>query len=110
MSLFGTTPERIDLFNRSAETFFGLVFDVLWDDILLHISRMTDREKVARRETLTIRSLPRLVVAASNSSASPAIQALVDDCLNRRPSRVTRAIADLPIGILISPSGGLRSH
>ena len=40
--LFGTGPERVDLLNRAAPGFFHLVQDSWWDDLLLHISRMTD--------------------------------------------------------------------
>jgi hypothetical protein len=40
--LYGTSDERIGLLNSSAGFFFGLVHDVMWDDIVLHIARLTD--------------------------------------------------------------------
>jgi AbiU2 len=39
--LYGTSDERIGLLNSSAGFFFGLVHDVMWDDIVLHIARLT---------------------------------------------------------------------
>jgi AbiU2 len=56
--LFGTKPTRVELLNRAASSFFGMIQDVLWNDILLHISRLTDPPK---RPRLTIRSLPSLI-------------------------------------------------
>jgi hypothetical protein len=58
--LFGTGPERVDLLNRAAPGFFHLVQDSWWDDLLLHISRMTDD----RTDVLTVKRLPKLVQAA----------------------------------------------
>jgi HEPN superfamily AbiU2-like protein len=56
--LFGTKPKRIELLNKSASSFFGLIQDVLWNDVLLHIGRLTDPPKWPR---LTINNLPNLI-------------------------------------------------
>jgi hypothetical protein len=40
-SVFGSSEERIELLNSAARGFFGIVQDVLWQDILLHICRFT---------------------------------------------------------------------
>ena len=40
-SLFGTSPERIDLLNWAASTFFGLLDTILLHDIILAIARLT---------------------------------------------------------------------
>jgi hypothetical protein len=60
LALFGTGPERVDLLNKAAPGFFHLVQDSWWDDLLLHVSRMTDD----RNDVLTVKRLPRLVQVA----------------------------------------------
>jgi len=52
--LYGKSEERIDLLNRTAGFFFGVVQKVLWDDVLLHIARLTDPPKQGRFENLTL--------------------------------------------------------
>jgi hypothetical protein len=56
IALFGTNQGRIDILNSAASGFFGMVQRVLWEDVLLHICRLTDDRKVGRRnrETLSI--------------------------------------------------------
>lgn len=61
VELFGTKPSRIDLLNQAAGRFFRMVQDSFWEDALLHISRLTDRPKIAGKENLTIRKLPDLI-------------------------------------------------
>lgn len=41
-ALYGTSPERIDLLNWAAGTFFGLIENTMWHDVLLRIARLTD--------------------------------------------------------------------
>jgi hypothetical protein len=61
--LFGTNRQRIELLNESARGLFGLIQSLLWEDILLHICRLTDDSAVGgrRRQTLSLRRLPDLV-------------------------------------------------
>ena len=59
--LFGTSPERINLLHEAASRFFGHVQDALWEDVLLHISRLTDSVSIGLKENLTIRRLPALI-------------------------------------------------
>ena len=61
VELFGKTPTRIDLLNQSAPVFFKIVQDSLWEDVLLHISRLTDPPKSSGKKNLTIQCLPSLV-------------------------------------------------
>lgn len=61
VELFGTKPSRIELINNAAGHFFRIVQDVLWEDSLLHIARLTDPIKSAGRENLSIRKLPDLI-------------------------------------------------
>ena len=48
VSLYGTSPARIDLLNKSARGFFVLLDSSLWEDVLLHICRLTDDPGVGR--------------------------------------------------------------
>jgi AbiU2 len=76
MELFGTSPERIELLNNAAPTFFGIVQNIMWEDSMRHIARLTDPPKSVRKENLTIKTLPDLV--------SPKFR---DDCCLSRRSR-----------------------
>ena len=63
--LFGARPERIDLVNEASPQFFALIEIVLWEDTLLHIARLTDSERIGKRENLTVRRVPALIADAS---------------------------------------------
>jgi len=41
LALFGTTPERLELLNCAAPLFFRIVQDTLWEDTVLHLTRVT---------------------------------------------------------------------
>jgi len=62
VELFGTKPSRVELLNKAAPYFFRIVQDSLWEDILLHIARLTERTRTAGKRNLTIQRLPWLVV------------------------------------------------
>jgi len=72
--LYGTKPSRIDLLNRVAPCFFRIIQDVLWEDIVLHIARLTDPRKSAGKANLTIRRLPDLV---DDSNTAQALRGLI---------------------------------
>jgi AbiU2 len=55
--LYAHSPERIDFLNKVAGHFVGVVQDTLYDNILLHLTRLTDRSK----GTLNLQRLPKLV-------------------------------------------------
>jgi hypothetical protein len=73
VTLFGTTPDNVRLLNKAAPSFFRLVQDSLWDDVLLHICRLNDKPKSCGKENLTLQLLPRLV--------APEIRARVEELL-----------------------------
>lgn len=78
VELFGTNPSRIDILNSVAPNFFGLVQGMFWEDILLHIARVTDRCESAGRSNLTIQRIPGLITdcdirAATESKVCKAI-------------------------------------
>lgn len=64
VELWGTKPERLAIINKSANHFFRVVENVLWESCILNIARITDPVESSRgKENLTIRQLPKLVKA-----------------------------------------------
>jgi hypothetical protein len=59
--LFGTSSDRVELLRLSAPALFGIIQHALWEDTLLHLSRLTDRPEAAGKHTLSIRRLPALI-------------------------------------------------
>jgi hypothetical protein len=59
VTLYGTTEDEVTLLNSAAPRFFPMVEDVLWEDIVLHIARLLDRN----RGTLSLERLPKLVAS-----------------------------------------------
>ena len=80
VQLFGEKPSRVDLLNGAAGLFFRVVQDGLWEDTLLHLSRITDRPETAGRQNLTIQRLPALL---TDSVLATEVQALVDKAVSR---------------------------
>ena len=70
VELYGKSPERIELLNRASASFFRLVQDTLWEDILLHIARLVDRETSAGKENLTLRRIAGLVGSVPSSGGN----------------------------------------
>jgi len=42
VELYGTRKSRIELLNKTASRFFRILQDIFLEDIILHISRLTD--------------------------------------------------------------------
>ena len=61
VALFGMNPGRIDLLNEAAPKFFRTVQDSLWEDVLLHLARLTDSPRSMGKENLSVRRLPDLM-------------------------------------------------
>jgi hypothetical protein len=78
VELYGSTTERIDLLNRAASRFFLHIQDTLWQDTLLHLTRLTDRGDFNGKKNLTVQSLPNLI---SDLKFRDEIQHLVDEAV-----------------------------
>jgi len=61
VELFGAKPSRIKLLNKAAPRFFWIVQKSLWEDIILHIARLTDHCKTSGKANITIKRLVSLV-------------------------------------------------
>jgi AbiU2 len=113
VALFGTEKARLELLNKAAPGFTRLLDGVLWDDILLHICRMTDEPTVGRRrrDTLTIRRLPLLVTGTPIEDQIKQLAHVADSKARFARDWRNRHIAhrDLRLALMDSnSSGGLR--
>lgn len=75
-ALFGREQETIDLLNAAAPAFFHALQRMMWEDVLLHLCRLTDPPQSGRRDNLTVRRLPDLMPDANLQNQ---LRALVND-------------------------------
>jgi hypothetical protein len=61
VELFATKKERLSILNRSGGTFFSLVQQSFWQQTLLTLCRLTDRDRIGGRSNASICYLPGLV-------------------------------------------------
>jgi hypothetical protein len=83
--LYGDSPERIELLNSVAGFFFRVIQDVLWEDIVLHLARLTDPPQSMGRDNLTLLRLPG---AIQEPPLSGELATLIDEV--RRESAFAR--------------------
>ena len=76
--LFGTSPERVALLNEAAPSFCRLIQDSLWEDVLLHIARLTDPPASVGKSNL---SLPALAALVDRPSTKAEVEAKILVCL-----------------------------
>jgi hypothetical protein len=93
VELFGTKESRIHLLNSAAPSFFRIVEDVLWDEILIHITRLTDSPAFGKRENLTIQRLAPLIDAGVASAF----------CRDWRNRRIAHMDLDLALNAKAEP-------
>jgi hypothetical protein len=73
--LFATKPRRIDLMNETAPRFFGRLEALLWNDVLLHLCRLTDHPGGPGKERVTVLRYKPLVMGLPIQAA---VHAAVD--------------------------------
>lgn len=73
--LFAESPERIELLNRVAGSFFHVIQVVLWEDAVLHLARLTGPPQSVRKDNLT---LSRLVAALPEPTLALEVEKLVE--------------------------------
>jgi hypothetical protein len=59
-TLFGTSPARVELLNKAAPSFFRVIQDSLWEDVLLHIARLTDSPRSMGKRNLSFRQFAKI--------------------------------------------------
>lgn len=107
VALFGTNSERIELLNRAAPSMIRTVQDTLWEDVLLHLARLTDPPKSMGKANLSVRHLAALLAGApigtkADSLAATALSAceFARDWRNRR---LAHRDLDLALGQSVQP-------
>jgi hypothetical protein len=103
--LYGTAQERLELLNRATGFFFGVLEDVLWADILLHIARLTDpctQGKHGKYENLTLRRLPDLFTDPKLKSELNKLLNEVQTASAFVPGWRNRRIAHLELALAVS--------
>lgn len=111
-SLYGDSPERVDLLNWSAPVFFAILDDVLLDDVLLEIARMTDSDRTGRWENASIQKLitilpPEDVAEHSWSVKLSELHALSDRIRTIRDKRLAHADLDSAVRYHDDPLPGV---
>ena len=76
--LFGTKESRVNLLNNVAPSFWRLIQDSLWENVLLHIARLTDPPMTGRKENLTIQRLAELI---DDDQTKAKVQVLIVDAV-----------------------------
>ena len=56
--LYATGQKRVDLLNAAAPAFFHHLQQMMWEDVLLHLCRITDPIKTMGHDNLTIMRIP----------------------------------------------------
>lgn len=105
-ALYGAGSKRIDLLNEAAPTFFWMVERVFWEDMLLHIARLTDpSESMGKKnkKNLTIQNLPGLVSDPAIKEALEKLVGIADEkvkfCRDWRNRHIAHIDLDLAINI-----------
>lgn len=105
--LYGTKPERIDLLNSAGPMFFRIVQDMLFEQTLLDISRLTERSKMGKHAHLT---LQRLVESLPAGNLQPAAMETLTEAIDAaafarewRNRRIAHRELDLALDRAASP-------
>ena len=113
--LYAQSEKRVDLLNDAAAFFFGVVQNVLWEDILLHIARLTDPPNQGGFDNLTLLRLPD---AVADERMGQELRGLVQTCRDRsqfarqwRNKRLAHSDLSRAIDVKAAPLPGMsRQH
>ena len=108
----------LKLLNAAGGAFMWDVQQILWRDLLLHVTRLTDPATMGRHENLSVQALPRFCERAELQAEYPElqteVQALVNkavtaaeaprDWRNRRISHTDRGLAIDPDAESLAPT------
>jgi hypothetical protein len=103
LPLFGKNQARFDTMNKAAPGFFGLVHDMWWNDILLMLWKLTDKDT----RTLSVLRLPDLTPASLHAALQPKIDDAVAACKfahRVRHNLIAHRNADIAMGARSMPT------
>lgn len=78
VELYGTKDSRLTLMNQAAPLFFRVVQDTLWEDVLLHIARLTDRLESMGHPNLSLR---RFSAAIDDDATKLTVETLIEEAI-----------------------------
>lgn len=76
--LYGTSPERVEVLNQSAGTFFNVLQDVLLHDVQLSLSKLGDPAGTGLRTNMTLEALHQALVSAGQPVAADKMRGPLD--------------------------------
>jgi AbiU2 len=77
-SLFGHGPERVELLNSAGAAFFHQVEWRFFEAVILAVCRLSDKEKVAGKETLTVKCFAEFMTSDVRKRAIVSLLTQVD--------------------------------
>ena len=102
VTLFGTKESRVDLLNAAAPAACRLIQDSIWENVLLHVARLTDSPATGKKQNLTIQRLPMLIDRInSRGTVETKVQAALVSCAFARYWR-NRHIAHSDLDLKVS--------
>lgn len=109
--LYARSQKRIELLNDTAGFFFRVVQDALWENVLLHIARLTDPPGQGKYTNLTLLRLPE---AVPDQCLADELRHLVENALCRsqfarqlRNKRLAHHDLSLAIDVKAEPLPGV---
>jgi hypothetical protein len=99
----GTSPQRLNLYNRVAPVFFRMLYETMWGDILMHLTRVTGpTTTLGKYHNLTLNRLPDLVAPECRDAVQAAVTAAVDAAKFAGPAR-NKVYAHTDLGVVKDP-------
>ncbi|MFA5865255.1 MAG: hypothetical protein WC975_11285 [Phycisphaerae bacterium] len=109
--LFAQSEKRIDLLNEAAGFFFRIVQDIFFEDVLLHLTRLTAPVKSYGKSNLTLHCLVQLVpdpeLAAEVKTLVDAANGACKSALDWRNRRLAHHDLDLALATAKDPLPGI---
>lgn len=104
IELFGRDPSDVEVLNQVAPSFFRMLQDMWWHDVMLHIARLTDSPESGRKgkTNFTLMRLPLLIdEQALNNQVTKELESLKVQVQRFRDWR-NRRIAHRDLDLLFS--------
>jgi hypothetical protein len=79
--LFTKGPDRFELMNFVASNFFYFLHRLMFEDMMLHLSRLTDPPETFGRTNLTLRRMVKLIDGTADPSFKASLQRATDRVL-----------------------------
>ena len=101
VALYGTKESRVETINQTAPLFARIFQDALFDDVLMHIARMTDPPKSAGRANLTVQRLSALAPPQVGTQVEASLAEVLrasEFCRDWRNRRIAHRDLELAVG------------